>query len=205
LPDTPSESWIEAIERAARRIQTLSSTKALDGGREPAPAWNLGPAFDLLRQERFAEALALVQSRPEEQGRDADVLLLQAVLLTHGGQLAAAEAVCLELLDKDDLNAGAHYVLALCREGAADSRGAIEHDQVAVYLDPAFAMPRLHLGLLARRTGDRETARRELTQALTLLQREDAARLLLFGGGFGREALVALCRAELVACGGVRT
>jgi chemotaxis protein methyltransferase CheR len=63
-------------------------------------------------------------------------------------------------------------------------------------------MPRMHLGLLARRGGDREAARRELGQAVTLLQREDASRLLLFGGGFRREALLALCRAELQSCGG---
>ena len=100
------------------------------------------------------------------------------------------------------MNAGAHYLLALCREGAGDSSAAAERDQVATYLDPAFAMPRLHLGLLARRKGDRERAREELGQALLLLQREDASRLLLFGGGFGREALSALCRAEILACGG---
>jgi chemotaxis protein methyltransferase CheR len=70
---------------------------------------------------------------------------------------------------------------------------------VATYLDPGFAMPRLHLGLMARRLGDREDAQRELGQALVLLQREDPSRLLLFGGGFGHEALIALCRAELLA------
>jgi chemotaxis protein methyltransferase CheR len=83
----------------------------------------------------------------------------------------------------------------------ADCRGAAERDRFAAYLDPAFAMPRLHLGLLARRAGDREAQRREFGQALSLLQREDASRLLLFGGGFGRDALVALCRAELRGCG----
>jgi chemotaxis protein methyltransferase CheR len=63
-------------------------------------------------------------------------------------------------------------------------------------------MPRLHLGLLARRVGDDAAARLEFEQALLLLQREDASRLLLFGGGFGRQALIDLCRAELIACGG---
>jgi chemotaxis protein methyltransferase CheR len=63
-------------------------------------------------------------------------------------------------------------------------------------------MPRLHLGLLARRNHDPELARRELAQALVLLQREDASRLLLFGGGFNRDTLLALCRAELQSCGG---
>ena len=63
-------------------------------------------------------------------------------------------------------------------------------------------MPRLHLGLLARRAGDHALARRELERRSRLLEREDAARLLLFGGGFSREALVALCRAELVPASG---
>jgi chemotaxis protein methyltransferase CheR len=72
---------------------------------------------------------------------------------------------------------------------------------VAAYLDPGFAMPRLHLGLLARRAGNDVAARRELGQALVLLQREDASRLLLFGGGFSRDTLMALCRTELLRCG----
>jgi chemotaxis protein methyltransferase CheR len=92
--------------------------------------------------------------------------------------------------------------MALCREALGDRAAAQEHAQTAAYLDPTFAMARLHLGLLARRGGNRDTARRELATAMVLLQREDASRILLFGGGFGRQALVALCRAELTACGG---
>jgi chemotaxis protein methyltransferase CheR len=105
------------------------------------------------------------------------------------------------LLACDELNAGAHYLLALCRESAGDRARALEHDRTAIYLDASFAMPRLHLGLMARRAGDAEAARRELTQALPLLKREDASRLLLFGGGFGREALISLCQAELKSAG----
>jgi len=56
--------------------------------------------------------------------------------------------------------------------------------------------------LLARRAGDADAARKEFGDALVLLQREDASRLLFFGGGFSREALTALCRAEIAACGG---
>jgi chemotaxis protein methyltransferase CheR len=123
------------------------------------------------------------------------------VLLTHGGDLSAAQTVCREVLAIDEMNAGAHYSLALCREGVGDRAGAIDHDQTAAYLDPAFALPRLHLGLLARKSGDRAAARRDLSEALMLLEREDASRLLLFGGGFSRDALIALCRAELMECG----
>jgi chemotaxis protein methyltransferase CheR len=51
---------------------------------------------------------------------------------------------------------------------------------------------------MARRRKDAATARQELTTALGLLEGEDASRLLLFGGGFSRSTLLALCRSELV-------
>ena len=88
----------------------------------------------------------------------------------------------------------------MCREGAGDRAGAAEHDRMAIHLDPSFAMPHLHLGLLARRGGDAALAVRELHQALSLLEREDGSRLLLFCGGFSRDTLLALCRTALAGC-----
>jgi chemotaxis protein methyltransferase CheR len=158
--------------------------------------------MELLEAERFGEALDAVGRLPPEAAADAEVLLLRATLLTHNGQFHEAERSCQELLRVDEFNAGAHYLLALCREGLGDAEGARHHDQLAAYVDRGFAMPRLHLGLLARRSGDLREAGRELAEALDLLRREDGSRLLLFGGGFTREALLALCRAELIACGG---
>jgi len=198
------DSWVEAIAKAAERVRSLTAAPpaALHAAAPPKPAWHLGQALDLLRQERFADALGLVQALPAESANDPDALLLNAVLLVHSGQLAQAEDACHRLLAVDGLNAGAHYVLALCREGVGDRAGAIDRDQAAIYLDPTFAMPRLHLGLLARRAGDKVAMRRELTQALVLLNQEDAPRLLLFGGGFDRQALVALCHAEIRAAAG---
>jgi chemotaxis protein methyltransferase CheR len=199
-----AETWVDAIHRAAERIQSLTEAPNPPTSPTvvPAPRLDLGLALDLLRKERFTEALAFVRALPVESKRDPDVLLLQSLLLAHSGQLAAAEDACQQLLALNELNAGAHYILALCREGVGDRRGAADHDQMATYLDPLFAMPRLHLGLLARRAGKPEIARSELSQAFLLFQREDASRLLLFGGGFTREALIGLCRAELEACGG---
>lgn len=206
---TDADSWVDAIRRASERVaaltdssRTRSATRA--GQKSPASSWDLGVALELLRKERFAEALAIVDALPPESSRDADVLLLRATLLTHGGRLGEAEATCRRLLEIDEFNAGAHYLLALCREGAGDLAGARHHDQVAAYLEPGFAMPRLHLGLLERRTGQRESAGRELAQALVLLQREDASRVLLFGGGFPRETLITLCQSELSRCRGDR-
>jgi chemotaxis protein methyltransferase CheR len=197
----PTDSWCDVIQKATERVRSLTSA-----GRSLAASASCGNtlplALDLLQQEHYDQALALIQVLPAESASDADVQLLHAVLLTHRLRLDEAEAMCRTLLANDELNAGAYYLLALCRERAGDRERAVEHDRYAIYLDPAFAMPRLHLGLLARRNHDLELARRELAQAHILLQREDASRLLLFGGGFNRETLLTLCRSELHACGG---
>lgn len=163
---------------------------------------DVGLALELLREERFAEALDVLRASQAEGHADSDAQLLRAVLLMNSGNLADAEASCKELLLRDEMNVGAHYLTALSREHVGDLDGAFEHDQAAVYLDPGFAMPRLHLGLLARRAGRLQEAQQALERALILLAREDASRILFFGGGFSREALMSLCRAELRAAGG---
>lgn len=198
------DSWAEAIQRAAERIASLvqghrRQPAASEVRTAPARAarWNLDASVELLRRERFADAMAMLGTLPPESREDSDVQLLRAVLLTNAGDHAEARAVCERLLERDGLNAGAHYLMALCLEHAGDPVAAAEHDRVAVYLDAGFAMPHLHLGLTARRAGDGAVAERELEQALVLLGREDSSRVLLFGGGFSREALIELCHAEL--------
>lgn len=190
-----SQSWVEVIGAASERIAALS-----ERARQVPPdtGLRLSRAQDLLRQERFGDALEQIRDLPE----DPDVSLLRAVLLSHSGDLNQAEEICRQMLEQDELTAGAHYVLALCREAAGDRQSAVTHNQMAGHLDPGFAMPRLQLGLLARRSGDQEGARRELGRALALLQREEPSRLLMFGGGFSREALLGLCRSELKLSGG---
>ncbi|MGH9895295.1 MAG: CheR family methyltransferase, partial [bacterium] len=208
-------SWVDAIQLASERIATLTDGRARSSNR-PAPravpagvaglattrTWDLGLVLEAMRQERFSDALTIISSLPSDSHQDLDALLLRAVLLTNHGKLDESEEVCRRLLALDELNAGAHYLMALCREHAGDAAGAVEQDQTAIYLDTGFAMPHLHQGLMAARSGDTATARRELGQALSLLAREDASRILLFGGGFSRETLVALCRAELRSAGG---
>lgn len=214
----PDTSWIGIICRASERIATLAhdavsqtspaslAAAPTDQMATPArPAYaDLDLARECVRQERFEDAMEILQALPPASAADPDVQLLRALLLTNRGEVAEAERVCQQVLACDELNAGAHYLKALCREHAGDRLAAVAQDQMAIYLDPMFAMPHLHLGLLAKRAGDTETARRELGQAGTLLAREDAARILLFGGGFSREALMQLCRAELRAGGGAR-
>jgi chemotaxis protein methyltransferase CheR len=196
-------AWLVEIRKATERVAALVPDAGPDSPCAcPAPpSRDIAAALDLLRQERFAEALDRIRGQSPDPDADPDALLLEATILAHSGAVTAAQDACLKLLLADAFNAGAHYILALCHEHSGCRERAVEHDQVASRLDPAFAMPRLHLGLLARRAGDRDGARRELAQALILLKREAASRLLLFGGGFDREALLTLCISALRECG----
>jgi chemotaxis protein methyltransferase CheR len=208
VPASESENWADAIDRASQRIQALSEShtafKAAPDHRRPNTelAWDLARTTELLRHERFADALTEVEALPAESRRDPKVMLLRALLLAQAAKIGEARRTCEDLLGIDELNAGAHYVLALCHESEQDTQAAMEHHHFALHLDPTFAMASLHLGLLAKRTGDMAAARRELSRALRLLERDEASRLLLFGGGFNREALVALCRSGLATTGG---
>jgi len=194
-------SWFEAIGNASRRIEALAvPTPAEEAARPAAPLWSLESVLELLQRERFSDALELIARRPQAVAADPDVLLLEAILLVQDGQVAAARDVCSVLLAADEMSAGANYILGLCFEGAGDSRKAAHHYSIAAHLDPQFAMPAFRRGLLARRAGRLDEARRDLSLALELLQREDVSRLLLFGGGFTRSTLATLCQAEIKAC-----
>ncbi len=202
-PFSISDSWFDQIGQASERIKALTANQASIGDALlPAAKQDTAQVLNLLRKERFVEALDCVKSLAGLSHADRDLLLLEAMLLTQNGDIAAAKEVCVNLLRADELNPAAHYILALCSESNGSQADAIEHYRVAIHLDPSFAMPHLHLGLLARRLSDQELARRELGQALVLLRLEDVSRILLFGGGFNREALISLCQSALLGCGG---
>lgn len=209
-------AWMDEIERSAERV------RALDAGRKPT-ATSRGPAprlpesdfpapaagrhgatemqrlLSLFGSERYGEVIGSIAALPPERQRDGDVQLILALAHLNRREIAQAESLCHALLQRDSLDSSVHYILALCREQLQDPEGAAEEDRIAVYLDPSFAMPHLHLALLARRQGDARAARRAFEHAALLLARESPSRILMFGGGFTREALGDLCRRELRA------
>lgn len=206
-----TRNWLDVVDRSTQRIQALSE------GREPrlAPPRKLlsDPTFAattvlskrimsrLIEAERWDEALE-VANRLESAESEPDHMILRAALLTHSGRFESAEQVCLSALARDEANAPAHYILALLRERQGKYEVALEHDQIAADLDPSFAMPKLHLGLSWLRLKDTARARAALTQAAGLLEKEDPWRVLLFGGGFQRSALIQLCERELARMDG---
>ena len=194
-PAADARTWVDVIAQASSRIVDLTS-QAATLPPEPSPSPGTDIVLALLREGRHAEAMQHLQTLSDAARREPATALVEAVLLTNRGDLDAAAVVCDHLLALDELDAEAHYLIAFGCNQRGDGAKAIEHGRTAVYLDPTFAMPRLQLGLLAKRTGDLDGARRELDQALALLDDESETRVLLFGGGFSRAGLVRLCVAE---------
>jgi chemotaxis protein methyltransferase CheR len=207
LANPLTAAWMEEIERSSERVRELhAGHRAIQPKRVAAPkspvlnrTEEIQRLASLFGAERYGEVIATAAAASAELRRDADICLLLALSHLNLREIAAAEAGCRALLELDSLNSSGHYVLALCREQLHDPEGAAEHDRIAIYLDTSFAMPHLHLALLARRQGDPGNARRSFEHASLLLARESASRILMFGGGFTREALCDLCRRELRA------
>jgi chemotaxis protein methyltransferase CheR len=195
-PFANDTAWFEQIHSASERVAALLPLPhaECDAAAPSSDPIDAGRALDLIRQERFAEALDHIRAHCKTPADDLDLSLLEAVVLMHAGQLAAADERAYRLLEADGSKAVAHYILALNREHARHRAGAIDHHRAAAACDPLFAMPHLHLALLLRRAGQRNAARCEFARALALFEQEEATRILLFGGGFSREALMTLCQ-----------
>ncbi|WP_250004333.1 CheR family methyltransferase [Actinoplanes sp. M2I2] len=189
---TPQRLGTPPVTEQARTVSGPAEALAVDN--------TYDRALDLLRQERFTDALELAAAPRPGPLRQRD-RLLHGVLLAQVGRLDEAVALARRLSDENGLNPDAHQLLGLCLEDGSAVAEAIGQYRLAAYLDPGFALPRMRLGQLARRQGDDRGAAAELERALDLLAREDDERITLFGGGFGRIALTVLCRSELDACG----
>ncbi len=130
-------------------------------------------------------------------------LLDRALQLVETGQIQDGLRACAELIDQPEsadsieLQAEVYFIQALAMEERGELSAAVWHHQRAAAKDAGFAMPHLRLGLLARRRGEVVAARRELHRAHELLAGESLDRLRRFGGGFDRDALQQLCRADL--------
>lgn len=185
----PDDGWHRTIRDASERVRVLVERDEVTADEAPPP-----DLLELWRQERFVDVIAA--SEPLGLG-DPEVAVIHAAACAQCGRVEDAERVCERLIADGRAAASAHFILALCCEGAGDVAGAMEHQRVAIKLDPGFALAHLRLGVLSRRRTDRAVASRELAEAIALIEDEDEHRLLLFGGGFSRDALIALCKSEL--------
>jgi chemotaxis protein methyltransferase CheR len=203
-PPPPTTTWFEDIRRASERIAKLAEV------RDPAPrpgapsppsdasrgASTLARALDLLEAERYDDALVAITA---EDADTPELELCRAVIYGEKGRQREAERTLSQLIARGQCETGANYLLGLFRENERDLERAVWHYQQAAQGDARFALPHLRLGALLRRAGDTAQAQAELELARDLLAEERRDRIVLFGGGFRREVLLELCKAQLDA------
>ncbi|HET7542849.1 MAG TPA: CheR family methyltransferase [Polyangiaceae bacterium] len=194
--DQAAQALLEPIGRAGSRVQELAARLSVAGERPPSErVEELGDVLELIQQERFDDALQRVEaSQLDERSERA---LLRAVLLTNLGRTTEASQLAQARLARLPSCPFAHYLLGVCHETACEHDEARRLYARSAELDPGFAMPRLRAGMLARRAGRPEEARRALEGALEQFPYQAARTQLLYGGGFAREELASLCRSEL--------
>ncbi|MDI1442950.1 CheR family methyltransferase [Polyangium sp. 6x1] len=202
-PEEGAVSWAEEIQRSTERIARIAETREVEGAASQARAAErpsaLARVLDMLEAERHDDALLVVTAA----GPDAppELELCRAAIYGEKGRLRDAERTLCALLARGQCETGAHYLLGLLRENERDIERAAWHYGEAKRRDPRFSLPRLRLGMVLRRSGQGERARAELEHALELLEREERARIVMFGGGFRREVLLELCKAQLCSLG----
>ncbi len=177
------------LDRASRRPRRDDSESHLASSR----------AEQLLMEERYEEAFALLDSAKDVEAAFPTRKLLKSIALLQLGRFEDADTICRSSLHQDGPSAGLHFLRGLCWEGRQNISSALLEHRRAANLDTTFAMPRVHLALLARRNGDQTMARREFEVARQLLHHETSERLRLYSPGFGREALLELCRSHTEA------
>lgn len=206
-------AWFERIHQSAQRVAELTSGRTPPKSPEALvppppgapshPGWEpFEPALKLIAAEQFDQALELLEHLPAALSQSATATLIATTILCGLGRRAESRQAGQRLLDGGHHVAEAHFLIGLSYEHLGDRARAHKSYEESIRAAPRFAMAHLHAGILLRRAGQRQQARSALRQALELLTHEPKERIVLFGGGFQREALMSLCRAELRGLGG---
>lgn len=202
--------WFERIQQSAQRVAELTGTRPPPAAESPAAPrhgaggseWEpLAKVLEWIAAEQFEPALAELAKLPRALAHSPTATLIAATILCGQGRRAESRQAGQRLLDGGHYGAEAHFLLGLSYEQLGDAARAQKSYEEAIRAAPRFAMAHLRAGILLRRAGQRAPARRALRLALELLVQEQKERIILFGGGFQREALVSLCRAELRGLG----
>ena len=138
--------------------------------------------------------MKLVRALPAESNIDPDTQLLACCSANGGGPPGSREGYR-TFCTLDELNAGAHYLMALCREHAGDRDAAVEHDKplpIWTRRLPCRISTWVSGQASARTSRPLDGSWGGVAASRSRGRSENSP----FGGGFTREALVEFCRAS---------
>jgi chemotaxis protein methyltransferase CheR len=172
---------------AADRLSGATGRLGRDTRAGPPPQTRKGAMRRPLGLKQSAHPRRRTQDRVEE-----------ALWAADDGDLDGAIALVQGVLDRDPLNADAHFVRGLAELGRGEADAATESLRRALYVDPSFGLAAFQLGRAHDARGDGRAARRAYEQALRTLDPEDQRHQVILGQVDIRD-IAAACRARLSA------
>ncbi len=136
------------IPDAAPAAPAVASDAAVDADVPRAAQVHYGAALDLMKRERFDEAVqsfsAMTRAYPDLSGP----YLNLGIIHTRMGRTAEAEQVLRAVLERDPRNAAAYNLLGLAYREAGRFAEARQAYEQALAVDPAYADARFNLAVL---------------------------------------------------------
>lgn len=131
----------ETLRGLSDRLQPDFAKRAVFYRPTPASAHapRAGPEDEPVLPRAF-EPSETAKSTAKQRPPSHDEAILPAVKSARRGDLNQVERHCQMLVAAGHNGATINYLLALCREYAGDYQRALEHDRLAIALDPEFAV-----------------------------------------------------------------
>lgn len=176
------ERVIAALERALSREGTLllgaadrlcGSAQRLARMKHVSPRSRRGAGRRALRHPLRHEHRPAQAPAPESLGAPA---LEDAIRAADRGELEVAVEATTRMLERDPLDADAHFIRGLAEFGLGDAQGAATSLRRALYVDPQFGLAAFQLGRALEACDECAAAARAYGQALNTLDSDSQER-----------------------------
>ena len=175
LPDTPSAPQLAAAERAEK----LTPVSAAPVPAAPAEPKSIDTRIrELLREERWSEAIAAITQYMDIHGETSAMLQHRAKALSNRGESMQAVQLCQRSIELDPLNHHTYLIMALALLELNRMQEAEAALRKVIYLNRDFIEAHFHLALLQLRLGKVKPGLKSLENALSAAGRTDPGREL---------------------------
>ncbi len=193
-------AWLPA---AARKIPAQRKSDPASVGRSPRRG-RTAPGRSRAAVPPAASSPPLAEGEPRNP--EPSDLLEAARRCADSGRLEEALGHCEASLNEHAMDPAAHYLYAAILQETGNAKKAVQELKRVIYLAPEFVTAYISLGHILQTSGNRQEADRQLSNALSILERYQPGDVVPESGGTTAGALAAMIRAigtsEDVADGG---
>jgi chemotaxis protein methyltransferase CheR len=167
-----TDAMVEAALKTLEKRGWTAKTGVVNTDRQQG----LARVVELVRAERWSDAVTLVEQVIGESGASSELLQLKAKALANFGNLDDALQACQQSLSMDPTDKHTYLLQGIVLIEHGQPQQAEIALRKAIYLDHAFLEAHHHVGLLQLRMGRRDAGLKSLRNALTLAEQGDPLR-----------------------------